>query len=121
MATIGEQVKDIMRWVDDRLPVTETYEKHMSKYYAPKNLNIWYIFGVLAFVVLVNQLLTGIWLTMNYVPTGEEAFRSVEYIMRDVDYGWMLRYMHSTGASAFFVVVYLHMFRGLMYAFYLLK
>ena len=118
MATIEQQFKDVMQWVDDRLPVTETYEKHMSKYYAPKNFDFWYIFGVLAFVVLVNQLLTGIWLTMSYVPTGEEAFRSIEYIMRDVEYGWLLRYMHSTGASAFFVVVYLHMFRGLMYGSY---
>jgi ubiquinol-cytochrome c reductase cytochrome b subunit len=118
MASMEQQLKGIMRWVDDRLPVTETYEKHMSKYYAPKNFNIWYIFGVLSFVVLVNQLLTGIWLTMNYVPTGEGAFKSIEYIMRDVEYGWLLRYMHSTGASAFFVVVYLHMFRGLMYGSY---
>ena len=118
MATIEQQFKNVMQWVDDRLPVTETYEKHMSKYYAPKNFDFWYIFGVLAFVVLVNQLLTGIWLTMSYVPTGEEAFRSIEYIMRDVEYGWLLRYMHSTGASAFFVVVYLHMFRGLMYGSY---
>ncbi|MBS15567.1 MAG: cytochrome b [Gammaproteobacteria bacterium] len=107
-----------MDWIDDRLPVTEAYEKHLSKYYAPKNLNIWYYFGIFSFVVLVNQLLTGIWLTMNYVPTGEGAFASIEYIMRDVEYGWMLRYMHSTGASAFFVVVYLHMFRGLIYGSY---
>jgi len=108
----------VMDWIDDRLPVTEAYEKHLSKYYAPKNLNFWYYFGIFAFVVLVNQLLTGIWLTMNYVPTGEGAFASVEFIMRDVEYGWMLRYMHSTGASAFFVVVYLHMFRGLIYGSY---
>ncbi|MFZ8972890.1 MAG: cytochrome b [Pseudomonadales bacterium] len=107
-----------MAWIDDRLPVTEAYEKHLSKYYAPKNLNIWYYFGIFSFLVLANQLLTGIWLTMSYVPTGEEAFASVEYIMRDVEYGWMLRYMHSTGASAFFVVVYLHMFRGLLYGSY---
>ena len=118
MATLEQSLKEMMDWVDARLPVTETYEKHMSKYWAPKNFNFWYVFGVLAFVVLVNQLLTGIWLTMSYVPTGEGAFASVEYIMRDVDYGWMLRYMHSTGASAFFVVVYLHMFRGLMYGSY---
>jgi ubiquinol-cytochrome c reductase cytochrome b subunit len=107
-----------MKWVDARLPVTEAYEKHLSKYYAPKNFNFWYLMGVLSLVVLVNQLLTGIWLTMSYVPTGEGAFASVEYIMRDVEYGWMLRYMHSTGASAFFLVVYLHMFRGLMYGSY---
>ena len=90
----------------------------MAKYYAPNNFNFWYFFGVFSILVLVNQLMTGIWLTMNYVPTAEEAFASVEYIMRDVPYGWMIRYLHSTGASAFFVVVYLHMFRGLMYGSY---
>jgi len=94
------------------------WKKHMSEYYAPKNFNIWYFFGVLSLVVLVIQLLTGIWLTMNYTPTAEGAFASVEYIMRDVDYGWMLRYLHSTGSSAFFFVVYIHMFRGLMYGSY---
>ena len=118
MATLQQSFKNVMDWIDDRLPVTEAYEKHLSKYYAPKNLNIWYYFGIFSFVVLVNQLLTGIWLTMKYVPTGEGAFASIEYIMRDVEYGWMLRYMHSTGASAFFVVVYLHMFRGLIYGSY---
>ena len=118
MATLQQSFKNVVDWIDDRLPVTEAYEKHLSKYYAPKNLNIWYYFGIFSFVVLVNQLLTGIWLTMNYVPTGEGAFASIEYIMRDVEYGWMLRYMHSTGASAFFVVVYLHMFRGLIYGSY---
>lgn len=118
MATLQQSLKDMMAWVDARLPVTETYEKHMSKYYAPKNFNVWYVFGILSMVVLVNQLGTGIWLTMSYNPTGEGAFASVEYIMRDIEYGWMLRYMHSTGASAFFVVVYLHMFRGLMYGSY---
>ena len=118
MAALQKSFKNVMDWIDERLPVTEAYEKHLSKYYAPKNLNIWYYFGIFSFVVLVNQLLTGIWLTMNYVPTGEGAFASIEYIMRDVEYGWMLRYMHSTGASAFFVVVYLHMFRGLLYGSY---
>jgi len=105
-------------WVDERFPLTETYEYHMSRYYAPKNFNFWYLFGVLSIVVLVNQLLTGIWLTMKYVPSGDGAFRSVEYIMRDVEFGWLLRYLHSTGASAFFVVVYLHMFRAMMYGSY---
>lgn len=105
-------------WIDARLPVQRAWDTHMGKYYAPKNFNFWYFFGVLSLLVLVNQLLTGIWLTMNYVPTAEEAFASVEYIMRDVPYGWMIRYLHSTGASAFFVVVYLHMFRGLMYGSY---
>jgi len=118
MSALQDSFKNVMDWVDARLPVTETYEKHMSKYYAPKNFNFWYLFGVLATVVLVNQLLTGIWLTMSYVPTGDGAFASIEYIMRDVEYGWMLRYMHSTGASAFFFVVYLHMFRGLAYGSY---
>ena len=118
MSGLQRSFKNVMDWVDARLPVTETYEKHLSKYYAPKNFNFWYFFGVLAVVVLVNQLLTGIWLTMSYVPTAEGAFASVEYIMRDVEYGWMLRYMHSTGASAFFLVVYLHMFRGIAYGSY---
>ncbi|MDO5769348.1 MAG: cytochrome bc complex cytochrome b subunit [Psychrobacter sp.] len=107
-----------MHWVDARFPATETYEYHMSKYYAPKNFNFWYFFGVLSMVVLVNQLVTGIWLTMMYNPSAEGAFASVEYIMRDVKGGWLIRYMHSTGASAFFVVVYLHMFRALLYGSY---
>ena len=105
-------------WIDERLPITRAWNTHMGEYYAPKNFNFWYYFGVFSLLVLVNQLLTGIWLTMNYVPSSEDAFRSVEYIMRDVDYGWILRYMHSTGASAFFVVVYLHMFRALIYGSY---
>ena len=112
------EVKGLLGWINARLPVVQAFEKHMSKYYAPKNFNFWYIFGVLSMVVLVNQLLTGIWLTMNFNTSSEGAFASVEYIMRDVDYGWILRYMHSTGASAFFIVVYLHMFRGLMYGSY---
>ena len=115
MANVG---KKLMGWVDARFPATETYEYHVGKYYAPKNLNFWYFFGVLSMIVLVNQLVTGIWLTMSYNPSGEGAFDSIEYIMRDVEYGWLLRYMHSTGASAFFVVVYLHMFRGLLYGSY---
>ncbi len=105
-------------WVDERLPIMRAWNTHMGQYYAPKNFNFWYFFGVLSLVVLVNQLLTGIWLTMSYTPSAEEAFKSVEYIMRDVDYGWIIRYMHSTGASAFFVVVYLHMFRALLYGSY---
>ena len=105
-------------WVDARLPIMRAWDTHMGKYYAPKNFNFWYFFGVLSLLVLVNQLLTGIWLTMSYTPSAEDAFASVEYIMRDVDYGWILRYMHSTGASAFFVVVYLHMFRALLYGSY---
>lgn len=105
-------------WIDERIPMTKTWNIHLAQYPAPKNFNFWYLFGVLAMLVLVNQILTGIWLTMNYVPSADGAFASVEYIMRDVDYGWLLRYMHSTGASAFFVVVYLHMLRGMMYGSY---
>ncbi len=108
----------LMDWVDERLPVTSFWEAHLSKYYAAKNFNFWYFFGSLALLVLVNQILTGIWLTMSYVPSAEGAFASVEYIMRDVEYGWLLRYLHSTGASAFFVVVYLHMYRALLYGSY---
>ena len=105
-------------WVDTRLPIVRAWNTHMGKYYAPKNFNFWYYFGFLSLVVLVNQLLTGIWLTMCYTPSQEGAFASVEYIMRDVDFGWILRYMHSTGASAFFVVIYLHMFRAMLYGSY---
>ena len=108
----------LVNWIDERIPMTETWNKHAGQYPAPKNFNFWYYFGILATVIFVNQILTGIWLTMNYNPSGEGAFASIEYIMRDVEYGWLLRYMHSTGASAFFVVVYLHMFRGLMYGSY---
>jgi len=108
----------LWRWVDKRLPVQRAWDTHMGKYYAPKNFNFWYFFGVLSLLVLVIQLVSGIWLLMSFNPTAEGAFASVEYIMRDVDYGWILRYIHSTGASAFFVVVYLHMFRGLIYGSY---
>tara|TARA_R110000851_G_scaffold181511_2_gene329674 strand:+ start:154050 stop:156083 length:2034 start_codon:yes stop_codon:yes gene_type:complete len=105
-------------WVDARLPIVRAWNTHMGEYYAPKNFNFWYYFGVLSLVVLVIQLVSGIWLLMSYQGSAETAFASVEYIMRDVDYGWIIRYMHSTGASAFFVVVYLHMFRGLLYGSY---
>jgi ubiquinol-cytochrome c reductase cytochrome b subunit len=107
-----------MSWLDARFPATETFEYHMSKYYAPRNFNFFYYFGWLATFVLVNQLVTGIWLTMNYVPSGDAAFASVEYIMRDVEFGWLIRYLHSTGASAFFIVVFLHMYRALRYGSY---
>ena len=102
-------------WIDERYPMTSTWEQHLTKYYAPKNFNFWYFFGSLALVALVVQLLTGIFLTMHYKPDTGLAFASVEYIMRDVDWGWLIRYMHSTGASLFFLVVYLHMFRALLY------
>ena len=108
----------LMQWVNERMSVNQVMEDHLTKYYAPKNFNFFYFFGSLAMLVLVNQLVTGIWLTMSYEPSADGAFASVEYIMRDVEYGWLLRYLHSTGASAFFVVVYLHMLRGLMYGSY---
>ena len=107
-----------MEWIDKRFPATKVWNEHLAQYYAPKNFNFWYFFGSLAMLVLVNQLVTGIWLAMAYKPDAELAFASVEYIMRDVDYGWLIRYLHSTGASMFFAVVYLHMFRGLMYGSY---
>ena len=109
---------NIMTWVNERFPLQSFWQDHMSGYYAPKNLNFWYFFGSLALLVLVNQVVTGLWLTMFYTPTAEGAFASVESIMRDINYGWLLRYMHSTGASAFFIVVYLHMFRALLYGSY---
>ena len=104
-----------MTWVDERFPATKVWEEHVSKYYAPKNLNFWYFFGSLAMVVMVLQILTGIFLTMHYKPDSSLAFASVEYIMRDVPGGWFIRYLHSVGASMLFIVVYLHMFRGLLY------
>ena len=116
---ITRTANTVMDWVNERAPaLMPMYRKHMTEYYAPKNFNIWYIFGVLSMVVLVNQILTGIFLTMHFKPSAAEAFASVEYIMRDVEWGWLIRYMHSTGASLFFIVVYLHMFRGLMYGSY---
>ena len=107
-----------LNWVDNRFPASKLYNEHIGQYYAPKNFNFWYIFGSLALFVLVIQIVTGIFLTMNYKPDAALAFASVEYIMRDVPWGWLIRYMHSTGASAFFIVVYLHMFRGLIYGSY---
>jgi ubiquinol-cytochrome c reductase cytochrome b subunit len=108
----------LLNWVDNRFPLSKLFKEHMSEYYAPKNFNFWYIFGSLALLVLVIQIVTGIFLVMHYKPDAALAFGSVEYIMRDVPWGWLVRYMHSTGASAFFVVVYLHMFRGLIYGSY---
>ncbi|MBU8977825.1 cytochrome b N-terminal domain-containing protein [Lysobacter sp. MMG2] len=105
----------VLAWVEDRLPWLSFVSAHTATYYAPKNFNIWYLFGALASVVLVNQLVTGIFLAMHFKPSAAEAFSSVEYIMRDVEWGWLIRYMHSTGASLFFVVIYLHMFRALLY------
>ena len=108
----------LVNWVDNRFPMSKLFKEHMSEYYAPKNFNFWYIFGSLSLLVLVIQIVTGIFLTMHYKPDAALAFGSVEYIMRDVPWGWLIRYMHSTGASAFFLVVYLHMFRGLLYGSY---
>jgi ubiquinol-cytochrome c reductase cytochrome b subunit len=108
----------LLNWVDNRFPASKLFKEHMSEYYAPKNFNFWYIFGSLSLLVLVIQIVTGIFLTMHYKPDAGLAFASVEYIMRDVPWGWLIRYMHSTGASAFFIVVYLHMFRGLLYGSY---
>ncbi|WP_077003158.1 cytochrome bc complex cytochrome b subunit [Variovorax sp. KK3] len=108
----------LLNWVDNRFPLTKLWNDQWGKYYAPKNFNFWYIFGSLAMLVLVIQIVTGIFLVMHYKPDAALAFASVEYIMRDVPWGWLIRYMHSTGASAFFVVVYLHMFRGLIYGSY---
>jgi ubiquinol-cytochrome c reductase cytochrome b subunit len=113
-----DKLTALFGWVDERLPLSKMYKEHLSEYYAPKNFNFWYFFGSLALLVLVLQIVTGIFLTTNYKPDAQLAFASVEYIMRDVEWGWLIRYMHSTGASAFFVVVYLHMFRGLMYGSY---
>ncbi|OUD12247.1 cytochrome b [Thioflexithrix psekupsensis] len=111
-------MNSLINWIDDRFPLMKMWNEHMGQYYAPKNFNIWYYFGVFSLVVLVIQIVTGIFLTMNYKPDAQTAFASVEYIMRDVDYGWLMRYMHSTGASFFFIVVYIHMFRALMYGSY---
>jgi ubiquinol-cytochrome c reductase cytochrome b subunit len=108
----------VATWVDQRFPLVQLWEEHLSKYYAPKNFNFWYFFGSLALLVLVIQIVTGIFLVMHYKPDAALAFASVEYIMRDVPWGWLVRYMHSTGASAFFIVVYMHMFRGLLYGSY---
>lgn len=111
-------IRAVMNWVDDRYPVSKFFYDHTAGYHAPKNFNFWYYFGVLSMVVLANQLITGIWLTMSYNPSAEGAFASVEYIMRDVNFGWLLRYMHSTGASFFFIFIYLHMFRAMLYGSY---
>ena len=117
-AEVAKSQNGLVKWIDDRFPLTKTMKHHVTEYYAAKNFNVWYVFGVLAMVVLVIQLLTGIFLTMNYKPSAADAFASVEYIMRDVEWGWLIRYMHSTGASFFFVVVYLHMFRAMLYGSY---
>ncbi len=108
----------VLNWINYRLPIVNTFERHLSKHPVPKKVNFWYLFGALASIVLILQIVTGIWLMMPYSNTEEGAFASIEYIMRDVDYGWIIRYMHTTGASMFFAIVYLHMFRGLLYGSY---
>lgn len=115
---LSKGANDGLAWVDARFPLTSNIKAHLTEYYAPKNFNFWYFFGSLALLVLVLQILTGIFLTMHYKPDADLAFGSVEYIMRDVPWGWLIRYMHSTGASMFFVVVYMHMFRGVIYGSY---
>ena len=115
---LNAPISGVLTWVDQRFPLMSLWRDHLSQYYAPKNFNFWYFFGSLAMLVLVIQIVTGIFLTMHYKPSAAEAFASVEYIMRDVPMGWFIRYMHSTGASAFFLVVYLHMFRGMLYGSY---
>jgi ubiquinol-cytochrome c reductase cytochrome b subunit len=125
MSTINAKLQGLLEWVDDRFPLTAVWKSSASEYYTPKNLNFWYFFGSLSALVLVLQIVTGIFLTMHFKPDASlnasgvpVAFASVEYIMRDVPWGWLIRYMHSTGASAFFIVVYLHMFRGMLYGSY---
>ncbi|HIM58013.1 MAG TPA: cytochrome b [Gammaproteobacteria bacterium] len=105
-------------WIDQRFPLTKVWNEHLAEYYTPRNFNFWYFFGSLAMLVLVMQIMTGIFLTMHFKPDEANAFASVEYIMRDVNWGWLIRYLHSTGASAFFIVIYLHMFRALLYGSY---
>jgi ubiquinol-cytochrome c reductase cytochrome b subunit len=117
-STVGKQDGGLYDWFRQRFPWDQLMEDHVTGYYAPKNFNWWYVFGSLALFALIIQIVTGIWLTMMYKPSAEEAFASVEYIMRDVEWGWLIRYMHSTGASLFFVVVYIHMFRALLYGSY---
>ena len=108
----------LFNWINTRLPIVNTFERHLSKHPVPKKVNFWYMFGALATVVLILQVVTGIWLMFGYESTEEGAFASIEYIMRDIEGGWIIRYMHTTGASMLFAVVYLHMFRGLLYGSY---
>lgn len=111
-------MKGLLTWLDARFPLISTWKTHASEYYVPKNLNLFYLCGSLALVILIIQLITGLWLTMFYIPTAEQAFNSIEHLMRDVNYGWLIRYMHSTGASAFFIIIYLHLFKAILYGSY---
>jgi ubiquinol-cytochrome c reductase cytochrome b subunit len=117
-ATEASRKPGLLGWISKRYPLQEFWEKHMSGYYAPRNFNFWYYFGAFSLLVFASQIISGIWLVMEYIPTADGAFASVQHIMRDVRFGWLLRLMHTTGASAFFVVVYLHMYRGLIYGSY---
>lgn len=112
---MSNYLQGLVTWIDERFPLTRIWNDHLARYYVPKNFNFWYFFGSLALVVLIIQLISGIWLAMYYTPTAENAFASIEFIMRDVHYGWLLRYLHATGASAFFIIIYLHMFRSFLY------
>ncbi len=118
MSAEEQTTTGVLGWFDKRFPATKVWNEHLAQYYAPKNFNFWYFFGSLAILVLVIQIVTGLWLAMSYKPSAAEAYASVEYIMRDVEWGWLIRYVHSTGASAFFIIIYLHMFRALMYGSY---
>ena len=111
-------MKKNQSWIDQRFPLSKVWNEHLAEYYTPRNFNFWYFFGGLAVLMLGMQLITGIFLTMYYKPDAANAFASVEYIMRDIEWGWLIRYLHSTGASAFFVIIYLHMFRALLYGSY---
>ncbi len=118
MSADTTEATGFLGWIDKRFPVTKVWNEHLAQYYAPKNLNFWSFFGSLAITVLVIQIISGLWLAMSYKPSADAAFASIEYIMRDVNWGWLIRYIHSTGASAFFIVIYLHMFRGLLWGSY---
>ncbi len=110
--------KSVIAWIDERYPLTKNLKKYFSEYYVPRNLNIWYVFGALLLFVFISQFISGLWLTMFYIPTTAQAFSSIQHIMREVNYGWFIRYLHTTGASFFFILIYLHLFRGLLYGSY---
>jgi ubiquinol-cytochrome c reductase cytochrome b subunit len=115
---VAEHKSRFLAWINKRYPLTDFWRKHLTEYYAPRNFNFWYFFGSFSLLVFVSQIISGIWLVMEYTPTADGSFQSVQHIMREVRFGWLLRFMHTTGASAFFVVVYLHMYRGLIYGSY---
>ncbi|MDC3180562.1 cytochrome b N-terminal domain-containing protein [Gammaproteobacteria bacterium] len=106
------------KWLRERVPFVYAVSHHLKHYQAPKNLNFWYFFGAMALLVLANQFISGIWLLMYYIPTADQAMSSIELMMREVSYGWLFRYLHAAGASFFFVVIYLHMFKAMLYGSY---